>query len=313
MVVKALVTVSPNFAAPQANAAAPQAASQSPNLASTGGYWTGGGGDQGAQTWVPVWNVIAANGGGGGLGSGMQSGGANVNTPGLTAADIRELLNRPFLPLIMGGEGTTSHRLRTLSPTELRGRGFTVPGIIVRRGRSFALKVYAGRERGKKRDRWLTFTTHAEAEAAQRELAAHTLAHAAGIGMFGVRGESVEPTLPTLPVRCQHGRANRRGPGIDVARLVASRMHRHNFTGAPATEGRRLHSQRAVDPQLGTGDRPAGGGRRRATGREDAPERRTGTPGALHRRGRLPPAALRRMARARSCLLSAHGKAVARE
>jgi len=45
--------------------------------------------------------------------------------------------------------------------------------------------MYAGREGGKKRWRWWTFHTRAEAEAAQRELASHTLAHAAGLGLYG--------------------------------------------------------------------------------------------------------------------------------
>ncbi len=74
---------------------------------------------------------------------------------------------------------------RTLSPDNLRERGWTVPGIIIRRGRSYALKIYAGRENGKKRDKWLTFKTYAEAEAAQRELASHVLAHSAGLGLYG--------------------------------------------------------------------------------------------------------------------------------
>jgi len=55
----------------------------------------------------------------------------------------------------------------------------------VTRGRSHALKIYAGRENGKKRDKWLTFKTPAEAEAAQRELASHVLAHSAGLGLYG--------------------------------------------------------------------------------------------------------------------------------
>ncbi len=74
---------------------------------------------------------------------------------------------------------------RTLSPEQLRERGIYVPGIIVRRGGSYALKIYAGRENGKKRDKWLTFQTEAEAKAAQRELASHVLAHSAGLGLYG--------------------------------------------------------------------------------------------------------------------------------
>jgi integrase len=62
-----------------------------------------------------------------------------------------------------------------------------VPGIIVHRPErhSWALKIYAGRETGKKKDKWLTFKTCAEAEAAQRELASHVLAHSAGLGLYG--------------------------------------------------------------------------------------------------------------------------------
>lgn len=87
-------------------------------------------------------------------------------------------------------------RLReTLTPETLRVRGWTVPGSIVRRGNSYALKVYAGRDNGKKRDRWLTFRTRMEAEAAQRELASHTLAHAAGIGIYGSPRERLGPYL----------------------------------------------------------------------------------------------------------------------
>ncbi len=44
-------------------------------------------------------------------------------------------------------------------------------GSIVRRGSSYALRLYAGQEGGTKKYRWLTFRTRTEAEAAQRELA----------------------------------------------------------------------------------------------------------------------------------------------
>ena len=60
-----------------------------------------------------------------------------------------------------------------------------MPGTIVRRGNSYALKLYRGREGGKKRDKWLTFRTYAEAQTAQGELASHVLAHAAGVGLWG--------------------------------------------------------------------------------------------------------------------------------
>ncbi len=60
-----------------------------------------------------------------------------------------------------------------------------MPGRIFKRGDSYVLKIYAGREGGKKKDKWLTFGSRAEAEAAQRELASHTLAHSAGVGLYG--------------------------------------------------------------------------------------------------------------------------------
>jgi integrase len=84
---------------------------------------------------------------------------------------------------------------RNLSPDTLRGRGWTVPGSLVRRGRSFALKLYAGQEDGKKKQKWITFPSRAEAEAAQRELASHTLAHAAGTGLYGSPRERLGPYL----------------------------------------------------------------------------------------------------------------------
>src|SRR5688572_24200526 len=82
--------------------------------------------------------------------------------------------------------GRTARLARSISsPSDLRGRGFQMPGVIRRRGKSVVLKVYAGREDGKKRVKWLTFSTRQEAEAAQRELASHTLAHSAGTGIYG--------------------------------------------------------------------------------------------------------------------------------
>ncbi len=74
---------------------------------------------------------------------------------------------------------------RNLSHETLRERGFHVPGRIFQRGKSWILKIYTGRENGKKRDRSLTFKSRPEAEAAQRELASHVLAHSAGLGMWG--------------------------------------------------------------------------------------------------------------------------------
>ena len=47
------------------------------------------------------------------------------------------------------------------------------------------MKLYAGRVNGKKRDKWLTFKTYREAQAAQGELASHVLAHSAGVGLYG--------------------------------------------------------------------------------------------------------------------------------
>jgi len=76
-------------------------------------------------------------------------------------------------------------RRANLSPHELRVRGFTVPGTIVRRGNSYALKLYAGQECGKQFYKWFTFRTFAEAQAAQAKLGSHIRAHAAGLGLFG--------------------------------------------------------------------------------------------------------------------------------
>lgn len=70
-----------------------------------------------------------------------------------------------------------------------------MPGRIRRRGSKYALVVYAGREGGKRRDRWLTFKSHAEAEAAQRELSSHVLAHSAGVGLYGSPRERLGPYL----------------------------------------------------------------------------------------------------------------------
>lgn len=84
---------------------------------------------------------------------------------------------------------------RTLSPDNLRERGWTVPGSIRRRGNSYVLRLYVGCEGGRKRWKWFTFGARAEAEAAQRELASHTLAHAAGTGIFGSPRERLGPYL----------------------------------------------------------------------------------------------------------------------
>jgi integrase len=70
-----------------------------------------------------------------------------------------------------------------------------MPGSIVRRGNSYVLKLYAGREGGKKRDKWLTFKSYGEAQAAQGELASHVLAHAAGVGLYGSPRERTGPYL----------------------------------------------------------------------------------------------------------------------
>jgi len=70
-----------------------------------------------------------------------------------------------------------------------------MPGRIFKREGSYVLKIYAGREGGKKKDKWLTFRTRQEAEAAQRELASHTLAHSAGAGLYGSPRERFGPYL----------------------------------------------------------------------------------------------------------------------
>ena len=70
-----------------------------------------------------------------------------------------------------------------------------MPGSIFKRGDSYVLKVYAGKERGTSRFKRITFESRAEAEAAQRELASHTLAHSAGIGIYGSPRERLGPYL----------------------------------------------------------------------------------------------------------------------
>ena len=60
-----------------------------------------------------------------------------------------------------------------------------MPGTIVRRGRSYALRLYIGKVNGKKTYRWYTHRTFAEAQAAQRELATHVLANSSGLGLAG--------------------------------------------------------------------------------------------------------------------------------
>jgi integrase len=69
----------------------------------------------------------------------------------------------------------------SLTTARLRERGWRVPGTIFRRGSSYVLRIHVGGGR----QRWITFPTLQEAEAAQRELASHTLAHAAGVGLYG--------------------------------------------------------------------------------------------------------------------------------
>jgi|GEM_PF-543812 len=80
-----------------------------------------------------------------------------------------------------------------------------VPGFIRRRGTSYELKIYAGTDGGKKRCKYITFPTRAEAEAVQREMASHTLAHSGGVGLFGSPRERLGPYLRDW-VRRQKGR-----------------------------------------------------------------------------------------------------------
>jgi hypothetical protein len=82
-----------------------------------------------------------------------------------------------------------------LSPETLRARGWTMPGSIRKRGRSYALRLYVGKRNGKSLYKWLTYKTRAEADAVQRELASHTLAHAAGISLYGSPRERLGPYL----------------------------------------------------------------------------------------------------------------------
>jgi hypothetical protein len=84
-----------------------------------------------------------------------------------------------------GDKGIEQSNIRTLSPIQLRERGWNVPGSIRKRGNSHTLRLYAGRENGRKRWKWITFKTRPEAEAAQAKLASHVRAHSAGVGFFG--------------------------------------------------------------------------------------------------------------------------------
>jgi integrase len=86
-------------------------------------------------------------------------------------------------------------RRNSLPLNQLRGRGWRVPGIIVKRGDSYAFKIYAGKKDGWSDYKWVSFPSRAEAEAAQRELASHTLAHSAGVGIYGSPRERFGPYL----------------------------------------------------------------------------------------------------------------------
>lgn len=69
-----------------------------------------------------------------------------------------------------------------LTPSSLRGRGFIVPGAIVKRSpTNYAVKVYIGQGKSK----WYSgFRTRREAQAFQANLASHP-AHSAGVGLYG--------------------------------------------------------------------------------------------------------------------------------
>lgn len=92
--------------------------------------------------------------------------------------------DRQTLRLIAVTQDTRAKH-RTIPSNSLREGGWFVSGSIFQRGPKWVLKVPMGRENGKKRDKWLTFTTRREAEEVQRELASHTLAHSAGVGLYG--------------------------------------------------------------------------------------------------------------------------------
>jgi integrase len=92
-----------------------------------------------------------------------------------------------------------------LSPEQLRMRGWLMPGSIRKRGSSYALRLYVGKQNGITKYKWLTFHSRQEAEAAQRELASHTMAHAAGTGLYGSPRERLGTYL-TDWVRRQDGR-----------------------------------------------------------------------------------------------------------
>ncbi len=79
-----------------------------------------------------------------------------------------------------------------------------MPGTIIRRGKSYALALYAGQINGKKRYKWLTFKTYGEAQAAQGELVSHVLAHSAGVGLYGSPRERLGPYLKDWLARQEH-------------------------------------------------------------------------------------------------------------
>jgi integrase len=90
------------------------------------------------------------------------------------------------------------------SPETLRARGWIMPGSIYRRGRSFVLKLYSGKAPGGgSRFKRITFRSRDAAEAAQRELASHTLAHAAGTGLYGSPRERLGPYVADWVHRAQ--------------------------------------------------------------------------------------------------------------
>src|SRR6516162_1801642 len=88
-----------------------------------------------------------------------------------------------------------------LSPELLRARGWTMPGSIRKRGSSYVLRLYVGKMSGIDKYKWLTFKSRQAAEAAQRELASHTLAHAAGTGLYGSPRERLGSYLREWHVR----------------------------------------------------------------------------------------------------------------
>src|SRR5438093_13450697 len=81
------------------------------------------------------------------------------------------------------------------SPELLRARGWIMPGSIYRRGNSYVLQLYVGKQNGQSRYKRITCKSYAEAQATQAQLGVHVRAHAAGLGVSGSPRERLGPYL----------------------------------------------------------------------------------------------------------------------